>query len=456
MTFTDFDFLFRFLPVFLFVYYLAPAVVRIYVLIAGSYFFYALFDIRFCLILLLLSLWNYALVGLVRRGNRRAFAAGVTVDVASLVLAKAFGAVGGPAWMPVGMSFYVFRMLFFLADGYRGKMKKEPTLPDSLAFFCLFPQLLSGPIMRYADFERSSAFREPAEATGWRRRLRNIFVRLENGLTWLIFGMAAKVLLADHLRSLWNALYGIGYESLSTPLAWLGVYTYSMELYYDFWGYSLMAAGVGVMIGLPMIENFRQPYAAGGVSEFYRRWHVTLGDFFRENVYIPLGGSRNGWLKTVRNLGIVWLLTGLWHGITVNFLFWAGAVLFMILMERELKDRRSRLLHLVGRLHVLVGIPLTWLMFAVSDTERLSAYFQRLFPIREAVGTVYDGDFLKYVSAYGIYLFFSLVFMIPSVYHYFERHRRTPAVTAGLTALFVLCLISLARAGGNPFLYLQF
>ncbi|MCR5674839.1 MAG: MBOAT family protein [Lachnospiraceae bacterium] len=456
MSFTDFDFLFRFLPVFLLVYYLAPPKARIWVLITGSLFFYGLAGPLFVVLLFLLSVWNHLLGKGARRGERSALLCGAAVDVLALALAKMLGALQGPAFLPVGMSFYIFRMISYLADSFRGKMKEEPTFAASLAYFCLFPQLLSGPIMRYEDYGKISAFRDSAPDAGWKTEIRNIFVRVENGLTWFIPGLACKVLLADHLRTLWNALYGIGYESISTPLAWLGVFTYSMELYFDFWGYSLMAAGIGVMIGLPMIENFTQPYAAGSVSEFYRRWHVTLGTFFRDYVYIPLGGSRGSTAVTVRNLALVWLLTGIWHGVGWNYLIWAGALFVMILVERALRKGPQKAAAVIGRIHVWVMIPLTWVVFAIPDPERLRTYFLRLFPVADPGGAVFAGDFVKYLTAYGPVLALSLVFLIPSVYHGFVRHRRSPAAALILAGLFAASLISLRRAGANPFLYLQF
>ncbi|MCR5093296.1 MAG: MBOAT family protein [Lachnospiraceae bacterium] len=456
MSFTDFDFIFRFLPAFLILYYLAPAMARIYVLIVGSVFFYAMADLRFIPVLLFLSLWNYLIGKGAANGEKTVLALGVAADVISLAAARSLAA-GLPGFaLPLGISFYTFRMISYCFDSYRGKIPKETTFTQALAYFCLFPQILSGPIMRYGDFAKISAFTAPSETKPLKTRIADILVRVENGLTWFIFGLAAKVLLADHLRSLWNTLGGIGYESLSVPLAWLGALTYSMELYYDFWGYSMMAAGVGIMIGLPMIVNFDQPYASDSVGTFYRRWHMTLGTFFRDYVYIPLGGSRGGWLKTVRNLAFVWLLTGIWHGVNFGYLLWAASVLYMILVERALRERNSRIAAVVGRIHVLLGIPLTWVMFAVGDLERIGAYFLRLFPIVPTQGVVFAGDFAKYTSQYGIYLLFSLVFLLPCVYHCYVRFRRSVPVTVILSGLFVLSLISMARAGNNPFLYLQF
>ena len=456
MSFTDPDFLFRFLPVFLLVFYLTPARLRIWPLIGGSVLFLALGDPFSCLILFVLGAWNRLFGRAAANRDRTALVIGITLDLAVLITAKTIRITAGIDCLPAGISFYVFRMIWYLADCYRGRIKKQPLLSETVAFFFLFPVLPAGPILTYRDFERISTLGRAQADRPRRKELRDILVRIENGLLLFIPGLAAKVLLSDHLRSLWSTLYGIGYESISTPLAWLGIYTYSMELYYDFWGYSLMAAGLCVMTGLPAVENFRHPYAAGSVSEFYRRWHVTLGTFFKENVYIPLGGNRRGAWTTVRNLFIVWLLTGLWHGFGLNYLVWAGLLFLMILAERGLRARAPRLYPVIGRIFVLAGIPLTWAVFAIPDPERLLTYFGRLFPFAGTAGNVYDGDFVKYLTGYGIYLALALVFLVPNVYHCFERNRRKPFTAVLMAALFAASLVSLVRAGDNPFLYLQF
>ncbi|MBO5503050.1 MAG: MBOAT family protein, partial [Lachnospiraceae bacterium] len=167
----------------------------------------------------------------------------------------------------------------------------------------------------------------------------------------------------------WHEIGTIGYESISTPLAWLGAYAYSLQLYFDFFGYSLIAGGVGVMLGFPMVVNFNDPYRAKGIADFYRRWHVTLGAWFRDYVYIPLGGSRKGPAITVINLLIVWLLTGLWHGGTLNFVIWGLVLGLFIISERFLVKDVMEKSPVLGRIHVWFVIPLTWVVFAISDLE---------------------------------------------------------------------------------------
>ena len=190
-----------------------------------------------------------------------------------------------------------------------------------------------------------------------------------------------KVLVADRLAILWHEAVKIGFESLSTPLAWLAAVGYSLELYLDFWGYSLMAAGIGVMLGFSFVENFRHPYAATSVGEFYRRWHITLTSWFKDYVYIPLGGSRKGKKRTIVNILLVWLLTGFWHGGGLHFILWGLVLGGLILWEKFIGIKWLQKYPAVGHMYVIVLIPLTWMCFAVGNMSELSALFSRLLPL---------------------------------------------------------------------------
>ncbi|MBE5999263.1 MAG: MBOAT family protein, partial [Sarcina sp.] len=261
---------------------------------------------------------------------------------------------------------------------------------------------------------------------------------------------------ADRLGILWNEIIKIGFESISTPLAWLGAAGYSLELYYDFWGYSLMAAGLGLMLGFKFVQNFAHPYAACGIADFYRRWHATLGSWFRDYVYIPLGGSRGGALTTVRNLLVVWLLTGFWHGGTLNFLIWGVVLGLLIIWEKfvvaDLMDR----VPLLGHLHVIVLIPLTWVVFAITDLKELAVYFSRLFPFFGTGVAVNKGDFAKYLGIYWPFFAAAVLLCIPFVYKSIVWKRKNPLVLALLFLLFWVSVYFSSISAGNPFMYFSF
>ncbi len=364
------QFIFRFLPVCLLAYVLTPAKYRNMTLFLESVVFYAVGEPVFVLLLLGLTLVNY-LTGevLYLDGGRTRSRGGVAatmiaIDAAVLALCKVLALRVDSSLLPIGLSFYIFKMISYQADLYCRRIRNRPTFLSTAAYFMLFPQVTQGPIMRYGvGFDHGEIHTSPDQ--------------FEEGLFYVAMGLGMKILLADRLGILWNEIHKIGYESISTPLAWLGAYGYSLQLYFDFWGYSLIASGVLVMMGFPFVENFIHPYAAGSISDFYRRWHATLGAWFRDYIYFPLGGSRKGNGRTVFNLLVVWLVTGLWHGGTLNFVIW-GMVLGLVIVLEKFVVKRA--LPVVGRFNVLVLIPLTWVVFAISNLHDLGIYFGRLFP----------------------------------------------------------------------------
>lgn len=453
--FTEIGFLFRFLPAFLAVYYLVPGKLRGAVLLFGSILFYAVGEPYFVLLLLVAVWLNYILASRVwhyrKRKRRRSrkkcitwFLAALTVDIGLLAAFKVSGAFLGTSILPLGLSFYLFKMISFQADIYTGEIEELPTFWQAAVYFVMFPQVVSGPIMRYKEGK-------------WRKNGREYsWEKVEEGLWYFVTGLVTKVLLADRLAILWKDISVIGYESISTPLAWLGAAGYSMQLYFDFWGYSLMASGICVMLGMPFIRNFDHPYASKSIGEFWRRWHMTLGSFFRDYVYIPLGGSREGDGRTVRNLLAVWLLTGFWHGGSLNFILW-GMVLFLLITAEKLWfGKVFRKFPFLGRCYVLLLIPVTWVFFAVTDLGQLGIYLGRMFPFAGGGIAVNPKDVVKSLGMYGVYLAGGAVWCVPAVFRFLEKHRKNPAAVVLLAVLFWLSVYCLVSMGNNPFAYLKF
>lgn len=470
VVFSGIEFLFRFLPIFLAVYYITPQKYRNTALLFGSIVFYAVGEPYFILLLLAFVWLNYILAKKIcfyetehrvknkkklrrkklhkkvnrKKGNKWLITA-LLLDVGLLVVFKIMGAFAGNEVLPLGLSFYTFKMISFQMDIYRRDIKVLPTFKRTAVYFMMFPQIISGPIMRYDEGD----FTLDKRTYSWER--------MEEGLQYFILGLGTKVLLADRLAILDKDIHTIGYESISTPLAWLGAISYSMQLYFDFWGYSLMASGLCVMLGFSFIKNFDHPYASRSISEFWRRWHMTLGSFFRDYIYIPLGGSREGKKKTVRNLLIVWLLTGLWHGGGMNFILW-GLVLFgLIVLEKLWLGKWLQKYPLLGRCYVLVLIPITWMLFAITDIGQLGLYLGRMFPFVGGAGiAVNSSDIFKYLKMYAPYLMAGVIWCIPAAYRFVEKHRRHPAVIAGMVCIFWLSVYFTVSMGNNPFAYLKF
>lgn len=457
VSFSSMEFLFRFLPIFLVIYFIVPAKYREIVLLMGSLIFYAAGEPIFILVLIAATVINYYLgmqVWKLSEGytiqnwqakkRRRIASWAIGIDVAVLAVFKGLAVFVDSALLPLGISFYIFKMVSFQADLLRGEVWTRPKFRQVALYFTLFPQVTSGPIMRYNEGEFAA-------------EKRGSLGQFEDGLKYFIIGLGMKVLLADRLAILWNDLQMIGFQSISTPLAWLGAAGYSMQLYFDFWGYSLMASGLLVMLGYRFIENFNHPYASKSIGEFYRRWHVTLGRWFRDYVYIPMGGSRCSKKRIVLNLAVVWLLTGIWHGNGINYIIWGAALGLLIILEKLLYGKYLQKLPVIGNIYVLVLIPITWIVFAITDLKNLGIYLGRLFPFIGGSGVaVNQQDIIRYAGNYGIYFIAGIILCIPAVFRFYEKHKKNPVIQLLLVAVFWLSVYFLSSSAGNPFMYLNF
>lgn len=458
LIFSSLEFLFRFLLVFLVIFYLTPVKYRKIVLFIGSILMYACGEPRFVFLLLACTALNFLIGKNMKvdidspfihskwrdKKRRKWLLLALITDVGVLAFFKIGNVVDSNILLPLGISFYTFKMISYQMDVFRGKVEADNSFWSFGSYVCMFPQLTSGPIMRYDDAS------EGLEHLGCTPE------QFEEGLRLLVIGLGAKVLLADRLGILWNDIQTIGFESISTPLAWLGAFTYSLQLYFDFEGYSLMAVGIGMMIGMPYIKNFDQPYMATSVSDFWRRWHMTLGSWFRDYVYIPMGGNRKGVPRLLLNLCVVWLLTGLWHGSGVNFLIWGITVGLFVIVEKLFYGKWLSRHKLVSHIYVWIVIPLTWVIFAVTSLPDLGIYFGRLFPFFGIGETLNPQDIFKYFSMYWWLLLAGIFFCIPGVSAWFNKHRKSWYANALLLVLFWMAVYQLTNAANNPFMYFRF
>ena len=461
MSFSDLTFLFYFLPLFFAVYYLVPFRCKNAVLVLGSAAFYFLgAGARDALLLGASVLFHFCLAramdGKAVRTRKALLLFGLCADLFGLVyfkyaafllenLGKLTGQTFSPVHLalPLGVSFYLFQSAGYLIDVYRGA-RAERNLVDFSAFVLAFPQLTMGPILRYDEWR--GALKERTIARG------DVLL----GFECFAVGLCFKVLLADQLAPLWASLERIGYGYLSTPLAWLGAASYSLQLYFDFSGYSLMAMGLGQMLGLRVPRNFDLPYTARSVSEFYRRWHITLGTWFRDYLYIPLGGSRRGKARTALALTVVWVFTGLWHGASWNFVLWGVMLLAFILLEKFCIGGFLREHRLLSHLYLLFVIPQTWVVFRITKLSDIGAYFSRLFPFFGTHSAVSAQDALKLLSSCWWLLLLSVLFCLPQPRRFYEEHRGTLRIDLPLFVLFWVCVYFIATSSGNAFLYSRF
>lgn len=410
--------------------------------------FYALGDAENLLILMVSVLGNYFFgLHLAKRSPKTLWrkklllVLAIGINIAVLLWFKDSSTSSG---LPLGMSFYTFQILSYLMDVYAGKVNREYSFLKFATYVVMFPKLISGPITRYGEVEDSLGSRE-------------FTIRgLEDGMKLFILGLAAKVLLADRVGILWHEVQVTGFESISTPLAWLAAIAYSMEIYFDFWGYSLMAMGLGRMLGIELPENFHRPYMAGSVREFYRRWHMTLGQWFCRYVYIPLGGSRQGELRTIFNLLVVWILTAFWHGTTWNFFCWGGILWICIVVERQLG--RIRLVHkmkVLPHIYLWLIIPMSWMCFAITDLSQLGVYLDKMLWLVPGINGGY-GDAWRALSAYGGLLAVCGVACTPAIEKLYRYGQDKLPVKILLAAVFWYCVWRLQLEGNNPFMYFSF
>ncbi|MCR5100010.1 MAG: MBOAT family protein [Butyrivibrio sp.] len=454
--FSDLQFIFRFLPIFLIAFYIVPAKYRIWILAAGSLVFYAIADFNFIWLLIAATIFNYVLANSIFERKKEYLIISICFDIMLLLICKIFGQAYIKGFLPIGISFYTFKMISYQIDIYKGIISEKPDFIRTITYFIMFPQITSGPIMRYNVFCENTLLDNNEDKKGWKDNFSYYFDQIEDGLRYFIMGLSMKVLIADHLAMGWKEIGTIGYSSVSTPLSWFGAVIYSLNLYFDFWGYSLMAAGIGVMIGFPFVINFDHPYSSKSVAEFYRRWHITLGSWFKDYVYIPLGGSRQGKGKTIRNLFMVWVITGFWHGVTFNFILWGGILFLLICIEKFILGKLNVAGKIIGRLNVLVLIPITWVIFAISNASDLISYLGRMFPFFGIGESINYLDISKFVGNYGCYVIAGLLLLIPTFYDYINKNRKNTIFSIVFLGLFWICVYSMSNAVGNPFMYLRF
>lgn len=449
MSFSSIEFIFIFLPVFLIVYYIIPAKLRMYCLLLGSLVFYWLsVPGRPAAVLLPISGIILAYISaLVIASNPERGKAMTVISVgilfAVLLVFKYAGLFSGTSVViPAGLSFYTFQLTGYIFDVYRKKAKVERSPLKLAAGMMMFPKLLSGPITPWRELEPQ--LKQPKFS----------FVRFDSGLRTLILGLGMKTLLADRIGGLWGQVTTIGFDGVSTPLAWLGILSYSLKLYFDFYGYSLMACGVGEMLGYDLPVNFRHPYVACSMSDFWRRWHITLGKWFTDYIYIPLGGNRMGKKRQLINLLVVWLCTGIWHGSTLNFLLWGLFLFGIIAVEKLLKIDRNR--NPLSHLYMIPAILIMWAFFAVTDISQLGVFFSRLFPIFSKSAGLLPGDYILYGKQYGLMLIIGIVAATPLPGRVWGKIRTTPIGTAILFAVFWLAVYCMSSGLNDPFMYFNF
>ncbi|MBR6385738.1 MAG: MBOAT family protein [Ruminococcus sp.] len=464
MVFSSLEFIFIFLPIFMAVYAFTPFKYKNAVIFCGSVIFYSMGVLSnpiYILLFLVTVLVNFIvgqMISTFRKAGKAWLTFGIAYNFIWLIFFKytnfIFSNINGifrsdipmrNIVLPIGISFYTFQNVSYIIDVYRKKAKPEKNLINYGAYISMFPQLIAGPIVTYQTVAEQLKFRKHTPQ------------KIENGLKTFTIGLGYKVLIANRIGALWSDIDAIGYSGISTKLAWLGVVAYSFQLFFDFNGYSLMAKGLGEVMGFDIPKNFDYPYTSVTMTEFWRRWHMTLGSWFRDYVYIPLGGNRKGQNMMIRNTVIVWLFTGLWHGASWNFVLWGLVLCGLILLEKFYIGKVMNEYKLLGHIYMFLVIPLTWTLFAITDFHSLGIYFQKLFHLGE-IGkkVIFDGDFAKY---WGIYRKFFIIAAICSTKlpeRVYKKIKNTPFCAVLLLAVFWLSVYCMYKGMNDPFMYFRF
>ena len=449
MLFSSNVFLFAFLPCVLLTYYLVPRALRNPVLLLFSLFFYGWGEPVYLFLMIGDILLNY-ICGLwimaerkKHKDGRIPLVVGVCLNLLLLGWFKYanffFGDLVPDISLPIGISFYIFQSMSYVIDVYRNDAPVQKNIVAFGTYVTLFPQLIAGPIVRYADVALMLQSRKESLA------------QFASGIERFIIGLAKKVLLANAMGSMWNLMQ----VQEGTLSAWMGLIAYTLQIYFDFSGYSDMAIGLGRMFGFEFLENFNYPYISVSITEFWRRWHISLSTWFKEYVYIPLGGNRKGLPRQILNISIVWMLTGLWHGASWNFVLWGVYFAVLLIFEKAfLLKVLNKIPTVLRHVYTMLLVLLSFSIFYFEDLSALFSFLGRLFTPTSSAAAM--NGILGYLPI----LLISAVTSTPVLSRLTKKWQGYRLFAWGkiavLVVLMLLCVASLASQSYNPFIYFRF
>ncbi len=468
MVFSSLTFLFVFLPIVLGLYYLVPRQYKNAVLFVSGIIFYAWGEPIYVWAMILSTLIDYTAGRMMHKfdDNQKMRTVFLLVSVVmnlSLLGVFKYGsfvveninlitglAIPDPELpLPIGISFFTFQSMSYTIDLYRRQIKVQKDLVAFTTYVTLFPQIVAGPIVRYSEVADELTSRVIGMNT------------IASGIGIFIKGLAKKVILANSIGAVWTAIKAMDYGEISTLTAWLGILAFTFQIYYDFSGYSDMAKGMGRMLGFHFPDNFRHPYTSRSVSDFWRRWHITMSEWFKSYVYFPLGGSRCSTFKQYRNIFIVWMLTGLWHGSSWNFVLWGLYFGILLIVERlflgKLIAKLPKLLQ-VG--YTLVLVIFGWVLFEMTDLSMIGGFFGTMFGFN---GSGFADSYAIFTLLNNLVLFIlcavgSTTLADKLVVKASRKYHKATAIALPVvqTVMLLVCIAFLVNATYNPFLYFNF
>lgn len=468
MVFSSLIFIFIFLPLVLVSYYIVPKRFKNTIILLASLIFYAWGEPVYVLLIIVSILINYFGALLIRKyisdkeKSKFIFITVLLIDISVLFFFKYYGfaieSLGSilgvnlqvkSIALPLGVSFYTFQQISYIADIYMQRVKPQKNLIDFAAYITMFPQLIAGPIVNYNDIYKQLANRKESIS------------KFGEGVQRFIIGLGKKVILANNIGLIWSQVKEIPLNDLSVVLAWIGIIAFTLQIYFDFSGYSDMAIGLAKMFGFDFLENFDYPYISKSITEFWRRWHMSLGGWFREYIYIPLGGNKKGTLIQVRNLFVVWFATGLWHGASTNFIVWGLYFGVILLIEKlYLKDLLKRIPTIFSHIYTLIIVIIGWVIFDMNTLPAAGHYIKIMFGLGS---NIFIDNMAKYIlSTNFIILLLGLICSTKLIKNYTNKLKSTLKekdvfLVASINLLILIISTAyLVGASYNPFLYFRF
>lgn len=466
MLFSSMTFVFLFLPIVCLIYLLAKKELHNAILLAASILFYAWGEPRYLAIMILTILANY--VGAIALDKHKKYKkpillATIAVDLSFLLYFKYFNFFIDninsifamditflEVIMPIGISFYTFQAMSYLIDVYKGDAKVQKDIYKLALYISLFPQLVAGPIVKYRDVDEQIDHRTVT------------FDKVSYGVKRFIIGLAKKMLLANTLGAVADEIFGLPVAQASPQLAWVGAIFYSLQLFYDFSGYSDMAIGLGSIFGFKFLENFNYPYISKSITEFWRRWHISLSTWFKEYLYIPLGGNRKGNVRTYVNLFLVFLATGFWHGASWNFIFWGlwhGMFIIFEKMTGWHKESKSRIISGAQHIYTIFVFVIGWVMFRAENMSYATDYIKNMFGLVKEHTAVNDVSYYL-DNAEMLALIAGILCAMPVfnkiLYVKYKHKVLRTLINVWLFILFVVSSATIAASTYNPFIYFRF
>lgn len=459
MIFSNIFFLFRFLPVVLLIYYIVPYKYKNGIITIASLIFYSWGEVKYFPIMIASTVVDFFASRTIERNRSNikikkiCLAISMCFNLGMLLFFKYtdffianinnFVGTSIPLLnitLPLGISFYTFQTMSYTIDVYRGKVEAEKNIINFSAFVTMFPQLIAGPIVKYTDINKKLNTYEG----------RITLEGINEGIKWFILGLGKKVLIANNVGALWTDIEALGF-AVGTPLAWLGIIAYTLQIYFDFSGYSLMAIGLGKMLGFDFPMNFNLPYISKSITEFWRRWHITLSSWFKEYVYIPLGGNRKGIKRQIINMLVVWFLTGFWHGADWNFMLW-GLYYFMLLtIEKVFLLKKLEKHPLIARIYTIIGFVIGWAIFYITDLGMLGKFIVTLFNFTP------DARFGYYFGSYIVSIVIGILCSTSLTTKFYNKFKDNSFVMLPLLfVIFILSVAYLVDSTYNPFIYFRF